>query len=94
MFDFCFAFVQVGSKSHPETSRDNKLEVHNCIACTKGRAHLCSREAAIMLKQFRWFHPNIWGIDAESLLMERGFDGSFLARPSMSNQGDFTLSVR
>ncbi|GAB1602220.1 tyrosine-protein phosphatase non-receptor type 11-like [Argonauta hians] len=47
-----------------------------------------------MLKQFRWFHPNIWGIDAESLLMERGFDGSFLARPSMSNQGDFTLSVR
>lgn len=42
----------------------------------------------------RWFHPNVWGADAESLLMERGFDGSFLARPSMSNQGDFTLSVR
>lgn len=26
--------------------------------------------------------------------MERGFDGSFLARPSRSNPGDFTLSVR
>ena len=26
--------------------------------------------------------------------MERGFDGSFLARPSKSNPGDFTLSVR
>lgn len=26
--------------------------------------------------------------------MERGCDGSFLARPSTSNPGDFTLSVR
>ncbi|XP_063234398.1 tyrosine-protein phosphatase non-receptor type 11-like isoform X7 [Bacillus rossius redtenbacheri] len=42
----------------------------------------------------RWFHPNINGIEAERLLLERGFDGSFLARPSCSNPGDFTLSVR
>jgi SH2 domain. len=42
----------------------------------------------------RWFHPNISGIEAEVLLMDRGFDGSFLARPSRSNPGDFTLSVR
>ncbi|XP_064610345.1 tyrosine-protein phosphatase non-receptor type 11-like [Liolophura sinensis] len=42
----------------------------------------------------RWFHPNISGVDAEKLLMERGFDGSFLARRSESNPGDFTLSVR
>nr|CAD7406669.1 unnamed protein product [Timema cristinae] len=40
-----------------------------------------------------WFHPNISGIEAELLLLERGFDGSFLARPSRSNPGDFTLSV-
>ncbi|XP_006811921.1 tyrosine-protein phosphatase non-receptor type 11-like, partial [Saccoglossus kowalevskii] len=42
----------------------------------------------------RWFHPNISGLEAEQLLIERGFDGSFLARPSKSNPGDFTLSVR
>ncbi|EFN65023.1 Tyrosine-protein phosphatase non-receptor type 11 [Camponotus floridanus] len=42
----------------------------------------------------RWFHPNITGLEAERLLMERGFDSSFLARPSSSNPGDFTLSVR
>ncbi|KAK7868473.1 hypothetical protein R5R35_011217 [Gryllus longicercus] len=42
----------------------------------------------------RWFHPNVSGLDAEVLLMERGFDGSFLARHSRSNPGDFTLSVR
>jgi len=42
----------------------------------------------------KWFHPNISGLDAETLLTERGFDGSFLARPSKSNPGDFTLSVR
>ena len=42
----------------------------------------------------RWFHPNIHGIEAEHLLLERGSDGSFLARPSKGNPGDFTLSVR
>ncbi|KAF4533060.1 hypothetical protein B566_EDAN002623 [Ephemera danica] len=41
-----------------------------------------------------WFHPNISGLEADALLMERGSDGSFLARPSCSNPGDFTLSVR
>ncbi|XP_062889511.1 tyrosine-protein phosphatase non-receptor type 11b isoform X1 [Mobula hypostoma] len=42
----------------------------------------------------RWFHPNISGIEAEHLLLNRGVHGSFLARPSKSNPGDFTLSIR
>ncbi|XP_011474970.1 tyrosine-protein phosphatase non-receptor type 11 isoform X1 [Oryzias latipes] len=42
----------------------------------------------------RWFHPNIIGVEAEQLLLTRGVHGSFLARPSKSNPGDFTLSVR
>ncbi|XP_070207481.1 tyrosine-protein phosphatase non-receptor type 11-like isoform X2 [Littorina saxatilis] len=42
----------------------------------------------------RWFHPNVSGMEAEHLLTERGSDGSFLARPSTSTEGDFTLSVR
>lgn len=42
----------------------------------------------------RWFHPSISGVDAESLLLSRGFDGSFLARLSTSSPGAFTLSVR
>ena len=42
----------------------------------------------------RWFHSNINGIEAEALLKDRGFHGSFLARPSQGNPGDFTLSVR
>lgn len=42
----------------------------------------------------RWFHPFVSGVDAEKLLLERGFDGSFLARLSSSNPGAFTLSVR
>lgn len=33
-------------------------------------------------------------MEAEQLLLERGFDGSFLARLSSSNPGAFTLSVR
>lgn len=42
----------------------------------------------------RWFHQGITGLEAEKLLLERGVDGSFLARLSSSNPGAFTLSVR
>ncbi|XP_055610144.1 tyrosine-protein phosphatase corkscrew-like isoform X2 [Uranotaenia lowii] len=42
----------------------------------------------------RWFHPSVSGVEAEKLLLERGFDGSFLARLSSSIPGAFTLSVR
>lgn len=42
----------------------------------------------------RWFHPSVSGVEAETLLLERGFDGSFLARLSSSSPGAFTLSVR
>eukprot|EP00118_Oscarella_pearsei_P028857 m.3128 g.3128 ORF g.3128 m.3128 type:complete len:588 (+) comp9068_c0_seq1:109-1872(+) len=42
----------------------------------------------------RWFHPNLSGQEASELLLHRGFDGSYLCRPSKSNPGDFTLSVR
>uniref|UniRef100_A0A8C6DDR8 Protein-tyrosine-phosphatase n=1 Tax=Moschus moschiferus TaxID=68415 RepID=A0A8C6DDR8_MOSMO len=41
-----------------------------------------------------WFHPNISGVEAEQLLMSNGQHGSFLARPSKSCPGGFTLSVR
>ncbi|GAA6104010.1 tyrosine-protein phosphatase non-receptor type 6 [Tachysurus ichikawai] len=43
---------------------------------------------------FRWFHRDLSGLEAESLLKTRGVDGSFLARPSRKNVGDFSLSVR
>ncbi|GBP07457.1 Tyrosine-protein phosphatase corkscrew [Eumeta japonica] len=42
----------------------------------------------------RWFHPSLSGVEAEKMLLGSGRDGSFLARPSVSNKGDFTLSVR
>ncbi|KAJ8354955.1 hypothetical protein SKAU_G00225220 [Synaphobranchus kaupii] len=41
-----------------------------------------------------WFHRDLSGMDAESMLKARGVHGSFLARPSKKNQGDFSLSVR
>ncbi|XP_034030393.1 tyrosine-protein phosphatase non-receptor type 6 isoform X2 [Thalassophryne amazonica] len=42
----------------------------------------------------RWFHRDISGLEAEAMLKSRGIHGSFLARPSKKNVGDFTLSVR
>uniref|UniRef100_A0A8C9B2C9 protein-tyrosine-phosphatase n=1 Tax=Phocoena sinus TaxID=42100 RepID=A0A8C9B2C9_PHOSS len=41
-----------------------------------------------------WFHPNTGGAEAERLLLSKGQHGSFLARPSKSRPGGFTLSVR
>ncbi|XP_075965308.1 tyrosine-protein phosphatase non-receptor type 6 [Anarhichas minor] len=42
----------------------------------------------------RWFHRDITGFQAEDRLKTRGSHGSFLARPSKKNVGDFSLSVR
>ena len=42
----------------------------------------------------RWFHAHVTGQKAEELLISQGQDGSFLCRPSQTNPGDFTLSVR
>ncbi|CAL8258116.1 unnamed protein product [Boreogadus saida] len=42
----------------------------------------------------RWFHRGVTGLEAEALLKSRGIHGSFLARPSKKNVGDFSLSVR
>ncbi|XP_062848645.1 tyrosine-protein phosphatase non-receptor type 6 [Trichomycterus rosablanca] len=42
----------------------------------------------------RWFHRDLSGLEAETLLKNRGIHGSFLARPSKKNVGDFSLSVR
>ncbi|XP_043972813.1 tyrosine-protein phosphatase non-receptor type 6 isoform X2 [Gambusia affinis] len=41
-----------------------------------------------------WFHRDITGVQAEEILKSRGIHGSFLARPSKKNVGDFSLSVR
>lgn len=46
------------------------------------------------LKRCRWFHRDITGLQAEEILKDRGIHGSYLARPSKKNIGDFSLSVR
>eukprot|EP00049_Salpingoeca_infusionum_P022244 m.5714 g.5714 ORF g.5714 m.5714 type:complete len:530 (-) comp5081_c0_seq1:154-1743(-) len=42
----------------------------------------------------RWFHPHLSGHDAERLLLENGFDGAYLVRPSQTQPGDYALTVR
>lgn len=43
---------------------------------------------------FRWYHQNLDTSEAESLLKEKGADGSYLVRPSKSSPGSFSLSIR
>lgn len=42
----------------------------------------------------RWFHGALSGKEAEKLLLDKGKNGSFLVRESMSKPGDYVLSVR
>uniref|UniRef100_A0A3Q3A2L5 Tyrosine-protein phosphatase non-receptor type n=1 Tax=Kryptolebias marmoratus TaxID=37003 RepID=A0A3Q3A2L5_KRYMA len=56
-----------------------KINLYDCVKLS------CSRG---------WFHRDITGREAEEILKNRGIDGSFLARPSKKNVGDFSLSVR
>lgn len=49
---------------------------------------------SVFVSPARWFHRDLSGLEAEALLKGRGVHGSFLARPSRKNQGDFSLSVR
>ncbi|ALC42143.1 csw, partial [Drosophila busckii] len=41
-----------------------------------------------------WFHGNLSGKEAETLILKRGRNGSFLVRESQSKPGAFVLSVR
>lgn len=47
---------------------------------------------AFMLK--KWFHGVMSAKEAESLIMEKGKNGSFLVRESLTHPGEYVLSVR
>ncbi|CAH2036087.1 unnamed protein product, partial [Iphiclides podalirius] len=47
---------------------------------------------AFMLK--KWFHGTMSAKEAEVLIMERGRNGSFLVRESLTHPGQYVLSVR
>ncbi len=47
-----------------------------------------------LLCSLRWFHGHISGKDAEKLLRDKGKNGSYLVRESLSHPGDFVLSAR
>ena len=42
----------------------------------------------------RWYHSSLTGREAETLLLSRGQDGSYLVRTSVHNPGYFVLSAR
>ena len=42
----------------------------------------------------RWFHSGLTGREAETLLLAKGQDGSYLVRASVHNPGSFVLSAR
>lgn len=47
-----------------------------------------------VMSSCRWFHSNLTGREAETLLVAKGQDGSFLVRSSVHNPGFYVLSVR
>lgn len=79
-----------------------RCTVSNRVGCARLHLSLTIEHAQFLYSLWvikrmatkRWFHPNLTGPEAESLLLEKGSEGSFLTRPSQNNPGDFTLSVR
>ena len=43
---------------------------------------------------YRWYHSALTGREAETLLLAKGQDGSYLVRSSVHNPGSFVLSAR
>lgn len=43
---------------------------------------------------FRWYHGTITGKEAETLLTDKGVEGSYLVRASTHNPGNYVLSAR
>ena len=43
---------------------------------------------------FRWYHSNLTGREAETLLLGKGQEASFLVRSSVHNPGFYVLSAR
>ena len=54
-----------------------------CIVCYK-----------FALPNCRWYHSSLTGREAETLLLSKGQDGSFLVRASVHNPGYYILSAR
>ena len=47
-----------------------------------------------MYYHIRWYHSSLTGREAETLLLAKGQDGSYLVRSSVHNPGSFVLSAR
>ena len=47
-----------------------------------------------MFLVIRWFHGHMSGKEAETMMLDKGKNGSFLVRESQSKPGDFVLTVR
>ena len=47
-----------------------------------------------MLYSSRWYHGGVSGTEAEMMLKDKGYTGSFLVRPSLHSPGDYVLSTR
>ena len=53
-------------------------------------------DTTVLLTYFvvRWFHGHMSGKEAETMMLDKGKNGSFLVRESQSKPGDFVLTVR
>ena len=79
----CF---QIGTKS----KWSNKLTSY-----THTRAHTHTHtHTHTLYYHIRWYHSSLTGREAETLLLAKGQDGSYLVRSSVHNPGSFVLSAR
>jgi len=42
----------------------------------------------------RWFHGHISGTDSERLMLDKGKDGSYMVRESVTSPGNYVVTAR
>eukprot|EP00051_Salpingoeca_urceolata_P027275 m.480763 g.480763 ORF g.480763 m.480763 type:complete len:590 (+) comp21939_c0_seq1:90-1859(+) len=78
----------------PEMWARSKQTTTSCGLRSQRSHNRHNPEATAAMGTRKWFHPHLTGPQAQQLLKESGYDGTFLVRPSKSNPGDYTISVR
>jgi len=46
------------------------------------------------LVYIRWFHGHISGTDSERLMLDKGKDGSYMVRESVTSPGNYVVTAR
>ena len=81
---------EFGMRFYVRMSRSCTVSAYQCYCVQQ-----CNFVSVLIVDlSCRWFHGHMSGKEAETMMLDKGKNGSFLVRESQSKPGDFVLTVR